>query len=137
MWNLFNSIGVPKKVLRNFRLAGIILIAGDNILHFFVSPLSAPAARNLSDMPLQQPQNSQDIESTLNCSEHNCILKNACIDHSAIKSRFVIRIIGNESHVQEIKTLAENAILKAYRESTTFLPPPPPPILCGERIAQK
>ncbi len=72
-------------------------------------------------MPLQQPQNSQDIESTLNCSEHNCILKNACIDHSAIKSRFVIRIIGNESHVQEIKTLAENAILKAYRESTTFL----------------
>jgi hypothetical protein len=86
MWNLFDSIGVSKKVLRNFLLAGIILIvAGDNLLYFFVSPLSATAARDLSDMPLQQPQNSQDIESTLNCSEHNCILKNACIDYSAIK----------------------------------------------------
>jgi hypothetical protein len=121
MWNLFDSIGVSKKVLRNFLLAGIILIAGDNLLYFFVSPLSATAARDLSDMPLQQPQNSQDKESTLNCSEHNCILKNACIDYSAIKRRFVIRIIGNASHVQEIKTLAENATFKAYRESATFL----------------
>jgi hypothetical protein len=31
------SIGVPKRVLQNFLLTGIILIAGDKLLHFFLS----------------------------------------------------------------------------------------------------
>lgn len=63
------------------------------------------------------------VQTSILCKEQNCMLRNACIESpkNGKQTTFVIRLFGNNSHVESIQTLAEgHQLFKGYREFSTF-----------------